>query len=132
VIGAARRGGAGAAAAARRRGGAAARRRGGAAARRRGGAAARDLAAQFEPSRRISRPRTKECPMPNIGPMELVIVLVVALLILGPKRLPGAGRSLGNGIREFKDSISGSGRRDDDRSPAEVTAAEPVEPARAG
>src|SRR3954454_18484495 len=43
--------------------------------------------------------------MPNIGPMELVIVLVIALLILGPKRLPEAGRSLGRGMREFKDSI---------------------------
>ena len=46
--------------------------------------------------------------MPNIGPMELVIVLVVALLILGPKRLPQAGRSLGHGMREFKDSLTGS------------------------
>ena len=44
--------------------------------------------------------------MPNIGPMELVIVLVVALLVLGPKRLPDAGRSLGRGLREFKDAIS--------------------------
>ena len=47
--------------------------------------------------------------MPNIGPMELVVVLVVALLILGPKRLPQAGRSLGQGMREFKDSLTGSG-----------------------
>ncbi len=45
--------------------------------------------------------------MPNIGPMELIIVLVVALLILGPKRLPSAGRSLGRGLREFKDSVAG-------------------------
>ena len=45
--------------------------------------------------------------MPNIGPMELVIVLVIALLVLGPKRLPAAGRSLGEGIREFKQSIAG-------------------------
>jgi sec-independent protein translocase protein TatA len=45
--------------------------------------------------------------MPNIGPMELVIVLVIALLVLGPKRLPAAGRSLGQGLREFKDSVSG-------------------------
>ena len=44
----------------------------------------------------------------QIGPMEIVLVLVVALLILGPKRLPEAGRSLGRGIREFKDSITGT------------------------
>ena len=43
--------------------------------------------------------------MPNVGPMELIIVLIVALVVLGPKRLPEVGRSLGNGIREFKDSI---------------------------
>jgi len=49
----------------------------------------------------------------NVGPMELVIVLVIALIVLGPKRLPEAGRSLGRGLREFKDSISGD-RRDDD------------------
>jgi len=45
--------------------------------------------------------------MPNIGPTELIIVLVLALVILGPKRLPAAGRSLGQGMREFKDSIGG-------------------------
>jgi sec-independent protein translocase protein TatA len=47
--------------------------------------------------------------MPSVGPMELIIVLVVALLILGPKRLPDAGRSLGRGVREFKESLSPSG-----------------------
>jgi sec-independent protein translocase protein TatA len=46
--------------------------------------------------------------MPNVGPMELVIVLAVALLILGPKRLPSAARSLGEGLRAFKESISGA------------------------
>ena len=45
--------------------------------------------------------------MPNIGPMELVIVAVIALLVLGPKRLPDAGRSLGRGLREFKQAIGG-------------------------
>ena len=45
--------------------------------------------------------------MPNIGPMELAIVLVIALLVLGPKRFPETGRSLGRGLREFKDSIKG-------------------------
>ena len=52
--------------------------------------------------------------MPNIGPTELIIVLVIVLLIFGPKRLPGLGRQLGGGMREFKDSISGKGGREDD------------------
>jgi sec-independent protein translocase protein TatA len=52
--------------------------------------------------------------VPNIGPMELIIVLVVVLLIFGPKRLPGLGKQLGTGMREFKESISGKGRDDDD------------------
>ena len=42
----------------------------------------------------------------NIGPMELIVVLVIALVVLGPKKLPEVGRSLGKGMREFKDSIS--------------------------
>jgi sec-independent protein translocase protein TatA len=50
----------------------------------------------------------EENDMPNIGPMELAIVLVIALLILGPKKLPAAGRSLGEGLRGFKDSLSGT------------------------
>ena len=45
--------------------------------------------------------------MPNIGPTELIIVLALALLILGPKRLPAAGRSLGQSMREFKHSLTG-------------------------
>ena len=53
--------------------------------------------------------------MPNVGPMELVVILAIALIVLGPKRLPEVGRSVGNGLREFKESLSGeSGRRDDD------------------
>jgi sec-independent protein translocase protein TatA len=52
----------------------------------------------------------------NIGLPELMIVLVIALIVLGPKKLPDAGRALGSGIREFKDSIGGnsSAKRDDD------------------
>jgi sec-independent protein translocase protein TatA len=49
--------------------------------------------------------------MPNIGPMELVIVLVIALIVLGPKRLPDAGRAVGKGLREFKDGLSGKSER---------------------
>ncbi len=52
--------------------------------------------------------------MPNIGPLELVILLVIVLLIFGPKRLPGLGRQLGTGMREFKDSITGKDKGDDD------------------
>ena len=52
--------------------------------------------------------------MPNIGPTELIIVLVIVLLIFGPKRLPGLGKQLGTGMREFKDSISGKDGKDDD------------------
>ena len=59
--------------------------------------------------------------MPSIGPMELIIVLVVALLVLGPKRLPDAGRSLGRGMREFKDSITGH-----DEPAVELPDAEPA------
>jgi len=45
--------------------------------------------------------------MPNVGPLELAIILVIALIIFGPKKLPELGRSLGRGIREFKGSVSG-------------------------
>jgi sec-independent protein translocase protein TatA len=50
----------------------------------------------------------------GIGPVELIIVLVIALLVFGPKKLPELGRSLGGGMREFKDSITGGDKDDDD------------------
>ena len=64
----------------------------------------------------------------NVGPGELIVVLVIALIVLGPKRLPEVGRSIGNGMREFKDSISGDSRRnrdddDDEFAPLERTTA---------
>jgi sec-independent protein translocase protein TatA len=55
----------------------------------------------------------------NVGPMELIIVLVIALIVLGPKRLPDAGRSLGRGMREFKDSLTGD-RSDEDEDEVDV------------
>ena len=57
--------------------------------------------------------------MPNIGPMELIVVLAIALIVLGPKKLPEVGRSVGKGMREFKESLSGDSRDDDE---AEVIA----------
>jgi sec-independent protein translocase protein TatA len=54
-------------------------------------------------------------PFNGIGPMELVIVLVIALLVLGPKRLPEAARSVGRGMRELKDSLAGVDDDDDER-----------------
>ena len=50
----------------------------------------------------------------SIGPGELIIVLVIALLVLGPKKLPEVGRSVGKGMREFKDSLAGINFDDDD------------------
>ena len=56
--------------------------------------------------------------MPNIGVPELLIILVILLLIFGPKRLPGLGRQLGSGMREFKDSITGKSSGDEDSDEA--------------
>lgn len=65
--------------------------------------------------------------MPNIGPLELAIVLVIALVIFGPKRLPDLGRSLGSGMREFKDSITGKNEDEPRRDGAERELAQPAE-----
>lgn len=46
--------------------------------------------------------------IPNVGPMEILVVLIIALIVFGPKKLPELGNSLGRGIREFKGSIGGS------------------------
>ena len=59
----------------------------------------------------------------GIGPTELIIVLVIVLLIFGPKRLPGLGRQLGQGMREFKDSITGNSKDDETESRPELTSA---------
>jgi sec-independent protein translocase protein TatA len=62
----------------------------------------------------------------GIGVTELVILLVALLIIFGPKRLPEMGRSLGKGMREFKDSISG---KDDDDAPVHHRLASELPPA---
>ncbi|MCB0869424.1 MAG: twin-arginine translocase TatA/TatE family subunit [Solirubrobacterales bacterium] len=67
--------------------------------------------------------------MPNIGPLEIAIVLIIALIVFGPKRLPELGKSLGRGINEFREGVSsiGSDKHDDDdddeddAEPAELT-----------
>jgi sec-independent protein translocase protein TatA len=70
----------------------------------------------------------------NIGPLEIIVVLIIALVVFGPKRLPELGSSLGRGIREFKETVTGD--RDDDKdddvkalsgTQAPVTAPEPPE-----
>jgi sec-independent protein translocase protein TatA len=58
--------------------------------------------------------------MPNVGPLELAIVLIIALVIFGPKRLPDLGKSLGSGMREFKDSLTGNKDDDDDDDEAQA------------
>jgi sec-independent protein translocase protein TatA len=62
--------------------------------------------------------------MPNIGPLEIMIVLIIALVVFGPKRLPELGQSVGKGIREFRGSLNG-----DAKSEAEAQAGvkKPVE-----
>lgn len=50
--------------------------------------------------------------MPNVGPLEIAVVLIIVLIIFGPKRLPELGQSMGRGIREFKNSLSGDKDQD--------------------
>lgn len=54
---------------------------------------------------------------------DLIVILVIVLLIFGPKRLPGLGRQLGQGMREFKDSITGDSTDDEPESRPELTSA---------
>ena len=71
----------------------------------------------------------------QIGPLEIALVLIIALIVFGPKRLPELGKSLGKGINEFRDGISNLGHNDDDEDdddepaePAELTAGEAPDP----
>ncbi len=64
--------------------------------------------------------------MPNIGPMEIIVVLIIGLIVLGPKRLPEMGKSVGRGMREFKNALTtDSGDEDDgaEEAPAAVSPA---------
>jgi sec-independent protein translocase protein TatA len=69
----------------------------------------------------------------NIGPLEIVVVLIIALVVFGPKRLPELGRSLGKGIREFRGSLGGD-NDDEEKQPGqreiEAGEREPVAPKR--
>jgi sec-independent protein translocase protein TatA len=78
--------------------------------------------------------------IPNVGPLEIAVVLIIVLIIFGPKRLPELGRSMGRGIREFRGSLGGEHDDDDDvekkrreleaaeaKQAAAEPAAEPVE-----
>jgi sec-independent protein translocase protein TatA len=70
--------------------------------------------------------------MPNIGPLEIAIVLIIVLIIFGPKRLPELGQSMGRGIREFKGSLSGDKDKEDreeKRPEIETSQAEADKPA---
>ena len=61
--------------------------------------------------------------IPNVGPLEIAVVLVIVLVVFGPKRLPELGKSMGKGIREFKGSLT---MDDKDDIPAE-SSTEPTE-----
>ena len=69
---------------------------------------ARNARSRAGPVTGPARSTTRKEPMPDVSPIQLAIVLIIALVILGPKRLPDMGKSLGRGIREFKDSVSGN------------------------
>jgi sec-independent protein translocase protein TatA len=58
--------------------------------------------------------------MPNVGPLEILLVLIVALVVFGPKKLPDLGHSLGKGIREFKGSVTGESDGPERVEPARV------------
>lgn len=71
-------------------------------------------------------------PVGNIGPLEILVVLIIALIVLGPQRLPSAARTVGRGVREFREAISGTlgGDDDDEDDRVEIEEPEPPRPAR--
>ena len=69
--------------------------------------------------------------MPNVGPLEIAVVLIIVLIIFGPKRLPELGQSMGRGIREFKNSLSGDKDKDSpEEKRRELQASEQVQTSR--
>ena len=81
--------------------------------------------------RRASDPVTMGSMLGNIGPLEIVVVLIIALIVFGPKRLPELGSSLGRGIREFRNTVSGDKSDADDETDVKAihAATPPVPPA---
>ena len=69
--------------------------------------------------------------LPEIGISGLIVILIVALLVFGPKRLPEIGRSLGKGMREFKDSITGGSDDEKAELPAQTQATDKPPPSSA-
>ncbi len=65
----------------------------------------------------------------NIGPLEIIVVLIIALIVFGPKRLPELGSSLGRGIREFRNTVTGDKGDDDDSEVKAIRATTPPPPA---
>lgn len=58
-------------------------------------------------------------------PVDLIVIAIIVLLILGPKRLPGIGKGLGQGMREFKDGITGRSKDDEDKPSLSQSSPEP-------
>jgi sec-independent protein translocase protein TatA len=59
------------------------------------------------------------------GPLEIIIVLVIVLIVFGPKRLPDLGKSLGRGMREFKDSVTGKDKEHEQIEPVKTVGDNP-------
>jgi len=66
----------------------------------------------------------------RVGPMELVIILVIALIIFGPGKLPEVGRAIGKGMRDFKEALSGGGAETASSQPSRAAATRPAAPIR--
>ena len=64
----------------------------------------------------------------NIGPLEIVVVLIIALIVFGPKRLPELGNSLGRGIREFRNTVTGDKPDDEEPDVKAIRATTPPAP----